>query len=265
MIQAKTMTMKQQLLFFLLYGLLWGGCTSDSVKQGSQTGDVPLPTLTSNEACQTLLVIMEDRSGSTNDHRKFTEQDYQSLAGHFAREHSGTIALRAIGNVAPQDREFFRLKFPPLFDALLVPGDETLSEKGKVVRQNKRIASINDSLRQANLAKVAGLMHTIKNKIIGYRPAGKDLTDVAEALTHLNAIVNEATFKNYQNVVVVLASDGKHDASRVTLKGLFSPARPVDMYLIGWKDPAVFEGIGGVQSFESKDGFLNWWESFRCK
>ncbi len=216
--------------------------------------------------CRVLMVIMEDRSGSTEENRKMSVADYRRIAEGFLDRFSGVIAVRVIGNPAPEDRNFFRFEVPAPQPFEEVPEGATLTEKGKIRQRNEAIAAENRRRREEARARLGEWLRKVEQRIVHYRPAGRDVTDIRDALVHLNGLIAEPTFRNYDEVVVVLLSDGVHDADRRPLEGLFKPRRPVILNLIGWEKPEVFGETGGleVQQFESKDGFLAWWEEFDC-
>ncbi len=251
-------------VLFLFQLAIFGGCV-DSNPPAEVKPHVDPHQLTTEAACKTLLVVMEDRSGSTDVHRKFTLEDYEQLLRHFVQKHAGVVAVRVIGNVPLSDRDFFRFEVPPAYDHKPMPPDATLSEKAAVNNQNKAITALNDSLQQAAMDNIGQWLELIREKVIEYRPqGGKDMTDVVEALEHLNDILHEQVFKNYDNVVVVLFSDGVHDIDGRTLQGVLKIDRPLELVLLGWKDESIFSGASHIIRFEAKDGFLSWWRNYKC-
>lgn len=251
-------------VLFLFQLAIFGGCV-DSNPPAEVKPHVALHQLTTEAACKTLLVVMEDRSGSMHDHRKFTLEDYEQLLRHFVQKHAGVVAVRVIGNVSPADRDFFRFEVPPTYDQKSFPAEATLSEKAKIRNINKSITALNDSLQQATMEKIGQWLELVREKVIEYRPhGGRDMTDIVEALEHLNGILHEQVFKNYDNVVVVLFSDGVHDIDGRTLQGVLKIDRPLELVLLGWKDESIFSGASHIIRFEAKDGFLSWWRNYKC-
>ncbi len=243
--------------------LLFAGCGSDAPPSRSPVGK----TMARDEAlpdCRVLMVIMEDRSGSTAENRKLTVDDYRRIAERFADRFSGVIAARVIGNPAPEDRNFFRFEVPAPRPYKEVPEGATLSERAKVKQRNQEIAAENRRRREEARARLGEWLQRVEQRIVQYKPVGRGVTDIRDALIHLDGLIAEPTFRNYDQVVVVLLSDGVHDADRKPVEGLFRPRRPVILNLIGWENPEVFGSDVDVQQFESKDGFLAWWDEFEC-
>ena len=84
---------------FLLFPLLFS-CGSTQEKK-------PIETENEYQKCKTLLLIAEDRSGSSQGSRKLTLEDYQALGEHFVENYIGQFVVRTIGNPSPEQRDFF--------------------------------------------------------------------------------------------------------------------------------------------------------------
>lgn len=259
--------MKHFLFLIPVIFLVSYGCPPDNGRAANNdcNPNIALPELSRSAACRTLLVIAEDRSGSTADQRKLTEEAYRRVFQAFAQKASGVVAVRVIGNLAPEDRNFYRLTVDAPFDLLPVPEDATLSDKGLIRCQNKRIAAMNDSLAAAAQGRIGEFMETVNEKIIGYKPyQGRDATDVVDGLKHINTLVGEDTFSSFSKVIVLLVSDGVHSSSKEPLTAVFQPSRPVELFLIGWKDASIFNKLPTVRPFESVDGFIGWFQNWKC-
>lgn len=219
-----------------------------------------------DETCKTLLIIAEDRSGSTTDHRKFTDEDYQLICGEFASKFSGTIALRIIGNVSPQDREFYRINFKPSLKPITLKEDPLMSEKGLNLCQNLAIDEMNETIKKDNEILINNfLQNVIKPKVLGYKPfEDKDITDIWESFNHIEGIINEPQNDAFKHIMLLIVSDGEHDAKKAAEKVLLNPSRPITLFTMGWKDQSVFEKISDKKSFESTDGFLTYLKSIKC-
>ncbi len=63
---------------------------------------------------KTLLVIGDDRSGSTGDIRKLEQTDYENLLQIIGEKGGGTVAVLLIGNPMPQSRQPYFLNLPIL-------------------------------------------------------------------------------------------------------------------------------------------------------
>ncbi len=224
-------------------------------------------TFKNEKKCKSLFVIAEDRSGSTTNHRKLTANDYKMLLEAFQKNNSGQVAVRVIGNPAPQQREFYILKIASKKDYLeMEKADPLLSEKTALKKKNKKIAEENKKIETDNLKQIQKfIQEKITPNIIDYKPyKNKDITNVKDALEHLQTKINEPTFRNYDKIEVLIVSDGIHDASKLKEKLQFKANNKLQLYLIGWKDKSVFDNVQNKANFESIDGFIEYYNETKC-
>lgn len=253
------------LFVIILISVFIFGC--DTGNNGSQGGNIVEPKYNYNNKCKSLLIIAEDRSGSTSDHRKLTSNDYLTIFKAFENNYSGQIAVRIIGNPAPQEKEFFILNLKELKPYLKMDNkDMLLSEKTVLRNKNQKIAIENEKITQSNLEKIKVFINEkINPKVVKYKPyKNKDVTDIADALHHIETKVNEPTFANYNKIQVLIISDGIHDAYK--LKKALSLKLPAntELYIIGWKDKTVFSKVKNIENFESIDGFIEYFKNSKC-
>jgi hypothetical protein len=219
--------------------------------------------------CRTLLVIGDDRSGSADEVRDLTEADYQRMIEAVNKLGGGTVATLIIGNAIPPDMESMRLDLRSPSPLFLVPERECckLEYINKLTDQNKSITASNKKMREQNTGKSQEYLSTLRDKVIGYRPDKVDLTDIDDALRRVNLIVNEPAYRDFEHVVVALFSDGINQprSNRIEpVRNKLEPARSIQLWLVGWRDPSVFSGISGVQQFEGKQGLMAQLEKLSC-
>jgi len=262
--------MKTRITLLLLTSLfVFTACPSANDKDKGKKENNPKSEVTETQSidCESLLIIAEDRSGSTTDHRKLNEEDYKHIIDQFQKQSSGQVAARVIGNPAPTEREFFILNVEPTKPLLDIPKDAKMSTKGKLRKDNEAIIETNNKIQFSN--KRAGedfVADRIAQHIINYKPfKNKDITNIEDALHHLEMKVNEPTFKDYDKIDILIISDGIHDATKLKENLRFNPKPRVNIYLIGWKDKSVFNSIANVDSFESVDGFISYYKKLTCK
>lgn len=264
--------MKSKIFMLLLVSVLFSCNTNSSsgttVVDGKETRNTGRKQAFENEKkCKSLFVIAEDRSGSTTSHRKLTADDYKSLLKTFQKTNSGQIAIRVIGNPAPQQREFYILKIAPKKDYLEAEKkDLLLSEKTALKVKNEKIAAENKQIETANLSKIQQfIQEKITANVISYKPyKNRDITNVKDALEHLETKINEPTFRNYDKIEVLIVSDGIHDATKLKEKLHFKANDKTQLYLIGWKDKSVFNNVQNKANFESIDGFIEYYNEIKC-
>ncbi len=215
-----------------------------------------------SKKCKALFVMMEDRSGSTSDHRKLSKQDYSELIHSFMDKNYGQFAVRVIGNPRPDEREFYILRIKPFKNYITVPksSNAKMSEIQAAINKNKKIKAENENIQKQNDERVNNFIENVISKhIIAYKPYKRDLTDIEEALTHLQIKTSEAIFNNHP-IDVLIISDGKHDATRLKHKLTYVPKNNINLYLIGWKDKSVFSKINKIDEYDSFDSFIEAYE-----
>lgn len=212
------------------------------------------------EKKRVLLIVMEDRSGSTSDLRKFTTEKYRRLFETFAEKYCGQIAVRAIGNPKPEEKNFYLVDLDCPEPLLPVSEDLPLDKRALVVNKNRKITQRNQALGKKNRQRIGDFIQTdVVPHIINYKPhRGRDVTDIRGALEHLAAKLSEAQYGDYDEVQVLIVSDGVHDADRRKVSPMQLKMTRGRLYLIGWEDPAVFQGIRPM-TFESIDGFISYY------
>lgn len=208
---------------------------------------------------QVLLIIAEDRSGSTKNQRKLTSEKYQQIFNKFNERYCGEIDVIIIGNPSPEDREFYPLIIECPSKLNSIPKKALLTEKARIKKENEKILNENKKLIQINKKKIDKFIQDIiQPKIINYKPyQGKDVTDIITFLEHLNKKINEPTYKNYNQIMVVIISDGIHDAFQTKKPFRFKCNPKLQLNLIGWKDKTIFENCN-IEEFESIDGFIHY-------
>ncbi len=223
-----------------------------------------IPPSEKDEESASLLVIADDRSGS-NVNRKLNIEDYNKIINSFSEHHSGTVAVRVIGNPANDNLEFHRMTISPFllglpeckkYNSLNLSKDLTLSELGIYNINREKLFIENEKIVAENKNKIENFNTTIDEHIINYKKAGRDITDINDALKHLSEIINERTFRDLTKIYVIILSDGVHDATKQKVKS-FETELPIELHLVGWEDKSVFSSISNVNVYESKEGFLN--------
>ena len=256
---SKTNFIKMTIVVFLIGSLnLLMGCGDDEKVVNNNSNDINKNELTLNEDNSSLLVIGDDRSGSTNANRKLTREEYEVIINDFIKNSCGVVAVRVIGNPKDDNLEFHRLQIAPCYKKIILDksGDPTLTEIANNKKLNLEIENINDSIRNSNKEKLTAFLDKIEENVIKYKKAGKDLTDINDVFYHLETIVNETAFKMSKSITVVLLSDGVHDANKEKVKKL-GFERPVRIQLVGWKDKSVFStDQSEITSYESKEGLI---------
>jgi len=266
--------MKNKLLLILLTLGLFSSCdnntttktkkTKNTVDINNKSDDIGYKNINN---CKSLLIIAEDRSGSTKGERKMTADDYTEIIDAFIKHSSGQIVVRVIGNPSPAEQNFYTLRIRPQKEYKRIEKkDPLLSEKAAVRKKNKKIDEINEKIIAKNKEKAKKyIADKIIPHVINYKPYKKrDLTNIEDALNHIVTKINEPTFESYDNIQVLIISDGKHDSHKLKKKLTFAPERDIQLYLIGWKDKKLFEGLSEVNSFEGIDGFLEFFNDHEC-
>lgn len=239
---------------FILCGL--ASCNADINSNGKA-----ILLKTSDSYFKTLLIIGDDRSGSTNDIRKLTIDDYKVLGSSINNKGGGTLAVCLIGNPQPQSREPYiltlnQLENPAPFDSK--DTHLTLTEKSALKIQNDKIAEENNAKINLNENLINDyISNTIDPKIIHYKPSGIDHTDLDDAIQRINTLVNEPQYKDYQQIIVVLVSDGKNQpgiTEQTIIKELIHPKAMV--YLIGWEMPTQCFKVADIEIFSAKEGVI---------
>lgn len=254
--------MLRKFCFLFMIALIFINCESDKPKKEKTTINEEVKA-----TCKSLLIVAEDRSGSTSNHRKLTAQDYKRIIEQFQENANGQVAIRVIGNPAPAEREFFTLQVDTQKSFLEIPKDALMSKKGKIRKDNEKIAEKNKKIMAQNKRSGTNFVASkITQHVLNYKPyKGKDLTDIKNALHHIETKIKEPTFRDYDKIQVLIISDGVHDATKLKEKLQFQSSSNLDLYLIGWQDQSVFSNIVNIESFESVDGFISYYKTLTCE
>lgn len=213
-----------------------------------------------NSVSGNILIIGDDRSGSTKNQRQLSEEEYKSIIENYINKYSGVVAVRVIGNPAAQNLEFFRYKPKPTY---IVPDLNSIAKKYNLTLTNRALAKKdidalkkkNDSIANLNSKGINQFIVSINNSILNYKPNGKDLTDINDFLDHLNVLINEPQYKG-KKIDIILQSDGVHDANKKPVTTI-KFEMPVRLFLIGWKNKTIFQGSKLITNYyESKEGLL---------
>ncbi|MBM3454637.1 MAG: hypothetical protein FJX80_05760 [Bacteroidetes bacterium] len=206
-----------------------------------------------------LLIIGDDRSGSTSTSRKLTLDEYKSILDAFQQKYGGTVAVRVIGNPINNQLEFIRFKPKPTYripdiTPIATKHKLTLTGRAEALEAQRKLEKSKDLRNKENQTLLNNFLSQINSNIINYKPKGKDLTDIIDFFSHLSLLISEPQYKN-KNVTIILLSDGIHDASKSKVSPINLTGR-VSLHLIGWKDKTVFAGNPKLLYYESKDGLL---------
>ena len=243
--------MRHSIFIFLL--VIFVSCNSES---NQNTIVAPVSTKTIIAKSPALLIITEDRSGSTGAIRKLNTEDYAALFHAFANTHYGTIAVRVIGNPIANDRAFYRLEIPAPKPLNPINSELNIDIKAKLTQENKKIDADNNLLTTSIHNQIQDFItNTIQPKIIQYHPDGKDLTNIQDAFDHLNTFLNEPSINEFVDRKIVFLSDGIHDYSKLGRTLHFDNSK-ITTYTVGWKDISVFEVKPEV--FESPEALIHY-------
>ncbi len=253
----------KRIVYKSVFGFILFVFTVPSGCSGGYSGEGQIRALDEKELKKNpvnLLIIAEDRSGSTDNHRKLRIEDYEKLFKAFLKKGGGQISVRVIGNPSPAEREFFNLYLHPGYKHFEISDDMLMSEQAVLRKKNKRIDSLNNDIYNKNLARIKQFLENkIKPHVINYKPyRNRDKTDIADALKHIEMKINEPSVPPYQTIDVLIVSDGVHDAYPLKKPLQFNPKKKIRLYLVGWKDKTVFSGIPDIREFESIEGFIHY-------
>lgn len=246
---------------------LLAGCLNNTSEQSRQEeGKEAEVAIT--RPCKTLIVVGDDRSGSATEIRRLDSLDYKKVMQAICDNGGGAFACVIIGNPSPQNKQSFRTTFNlPLPHKQKVKG-ATLSQDEAVMLENKQIDIDNQQIKAENAAKVQEFTRVISEKVIQYQPDKKDLTDIDDALYHINTILNEPTYADYDNIIVALFCDGINQPRGSKIEPItqkLGSQKDFQLYTIGWKDPSIFTGVKNMASFDSKEGFIETVRKISCR
>jgi len=214
---------------------------------------------------KTLVVIGDDRSGSTTHINKLSEEDYIRICESVNISGGGTIAVKLIGHPKPSLSEPMYLsldKMEPLtpFD----PRDrsKTLTERGAIKAKNERQQAENKKIEKRNSEKIFDFVSgKVKPNVIEYKPGGNDHTDLDDAFLRINTLIAEPQFNDYDRVIVVIISDGHNQpgkARKPVSKRIVS--KHAEVYLVGWdeKVPVNCFEVKKIERFSNKEGMIEY-------
>jgi len=215
----------------------------------------------SGKFSKTLLVIGDDRSGSTSDIRKFNKEDYRILFEKVGSKGGGAVAVCLIGNPSPQKREPYTIGLKSLENIETYdPKDPglTLTQKGNLKAKNENINGQNEAtLKEQRNNIEAFIAKFLEPNVINYLPSGPDDTDLDDAIDRINTLIHEPQYEYFDNTIIVFISDGKnesHNHKRPITNKLTAPN--AEIYLVGWEtETACFTGRN-IHKMSSKDGFI---------
>ncbi|CAL2092152.1 putative lipoprotein [Tenacibaculum sp. 190524A05c] len=221
--------------------------------------------------CKIMIVLGDDRSGSSESIQKLNKEDYKAIVDVINQNGSGYFTSTIIGNPAPNSKEIFRLKVSALkpYKNILTSEHPTLSEQAKQKKYNDKIKAKNEKIKKKNASKLNSfLSKTVQTSILGYKPnKGKDITNIDLAFEHINKLLKEPNVEDYDKVMVVLFTDGVNEPRRSgkieEIKTKLALPDNAELFLIGWKNTSIFEGIE-FSEFEGKEGFFSFMEDFDC-
>jgi len=229
------------------------------------------PTEEEIPECEIMIVLGDDRSGSSQGIQKLNKEDYAAIIDVINQNGSGYFTSTILGNPAPNSKEIFRVKVSKLkqYENILTSEHPTLSEQAKQKKHNEKVKAKNAKIKKKNASKLnTFLSSTLEKSILGYKPyKGNDITNIDLAFDHMNKLLKEPKVEDYDKVIVVLFTDGVNEPSRsgkvATIKNMLELPDNAELCLIGWKDTSVFGGIEFNQ-FEGKEGFFSYMEDFEC-
>jgi len=210
---------------------------------------------------KTLLVIGDDRSGSSNKIRKLTTDDYRAIFNKIAISGGGTISVSIIGNPEPQSTEPYLISLPQLTDTIWFDNNDKdllMQDRTNILSENKKIKSANEENLMQSKSKIDSFISsTILPKIINYHSDGGDNTDLDESIKQINTLVHTSIFNDYDKVIVVIFSDGKNEPNGklIPINSLLEHDKLI-LYLIGWTEKTECFKVSNIFNLSSKEIFI---------
>jgi hypothetical protein len=247
---------KRLLLFLSLCSL---GCAN----AGKAVGQQASPVGTNESYFKTLLVIGDDRSGSTSDIRKLTADDYRILIEAIGAKGGGSVAVCLIGNPKPQSREPYFLPLGTLEKVTVYDVKSnalTLTQRGQLKIANDKIIARNQEILRGEAKIITDFLNSkIMTNVIAYvAPAGRDQTDINDAVGRINTLVHEPQYETYDKIIVAMLSDGKNEPTGNKVIPIANKIQhPLgEFYLIGWETATSCFVGRKVNNMSSKDAFI---------
>ena len=218
-----------------------------------------------------MLIVGDDRSGSSQSIQKLNKEDYTSLISIITENGNGYFTSTIIGNPAPNSKEISRVKISKLKPNknILTSDNPTLSEQAKQKKSNEKNKLRNDKIKKKNEQRIATfLTQSLQQNILNYKPyKGNDITNIDLCFEHINKLLKEPNIDDYDKIVVALFTDGVNEpvkSGRIKkIEQTLNLPDNAELFLVGWKDTSVFSGIE-INEFEGKEGFFSYFEDFEC-
>ena len=250
-------------LFFLLIVTL--SCGEGTSKGHTLAAEEDIPD------CKIMIILGDDRSGSSQSIKKLNREDYENVIDIINENGNGYFASTIIGNPSPNSTEIFRLKVSALkpYENIITSENPTLTEQAKQKKHNEKIKARNEKIKTKNASRMNTFIEkTLQNSILGYKPyKGNDITNIDLAFDHINKLLKEPNIDDYDKIIVALFTDGVNEPKRSgkieKIKNQLQLTDNAELYLVGWKDTSVFNGID-INQFEGKEGFFSYLEDFEC-
>lgn len=227
---------------------------------GCNTQTAQLPSL--DKPQKVLIVVGDDRSGSTTAIRKFDINDYRQLFTLIQQYGGGTLAVEIIGNPQPQHRQpftYFIKPAHPLYQFDPRDPTYTLTQKKIMNLKNDSLNQLNQSIIQENLKRIEEYLSEIQNNIINYAPAGGDHTDINTSFSYINKLLNQPTFNQYDKIFIIVCSDGIHQPrSRIEPITEKLQAGRAEVLLLGWETDKQSIESSRVIEFAEKRGLMEY-------
>ena len=255
--------MSKQLLKAFILALFLTHYSSGYSNPDKPVGQQANPVGKNESYFKTLLVIGDDRSGSTSDIRKLTANDYRILIDAIGAKGGGSVAVCLIGNPKPQNREPYFLPLGTLekvsaYD--VKSNDLTLTQRGQIKIANDKIVARNQEIMRGQAKNITDFLNTkIMTNVIAYiPPVGKDQTDINDAVGRINTLVHEPQYEGYDKIIVAMLSDGKNEPTGNKVIPIANKIQHplVEFYLIGWETATTCFVGRKVNLMSSKDGFI---------
>lgn len=258
--------MTQKLFIFTCFiSLFTISCIDNASKPHATVTEEDIPD------CKIMVILGDDRSGSSESIQKLNKEDYQNIINVISENGNGYFASTIIGNPAPNSKEIFRVKISGQqpYENILTSDNPTLTEQAKQKKANDKVKLKNEKILKKNKSRVnTFLSQTLQKNILSYKPyKNKDITNIDLAFNHINKLLKEPGIDDYDKIMVVLFTDGVNEPVRSgkieKIKNELMLTDNAELHLIGWKDTSVFGGIE-INEFEGKEGFFSYVEDFEC-
>jgi len=258
------MTTKYRFILVCLLAIFAFSCKEEAKKPAiTLEEDIP--------ECKIMMILGDDRSGSSQSIQKLNKEDYKAVIDIINQNGHGYFTSTIIGNPAPNSKEIFRLKISALkpYENILTSDHPTLTEQAKQKKHNEKIKARNEKVKKKNETRMnTFLSQTLDQSILKYKPYKNiDITNIDLAFDHINKLLREPNIDDYDKIIVTLFTDGVNEPKRSgkieKIKNTLQLTDNAELYLIGWKDTSVFNGIE-INEFEGKEGFFSYLEDFEC-